>query len=585
MKLLPTSIFTVIQEYLYEDDYRHLMNCNQGFFSPIKFETVCYTLRINPYIARTNEGIDTRMNQLKFLVEKNVKVKKKQISLVIRQGVLYILENYSSLLNCLKSLEITGDPSLNILNMDFRIFFDIENLSLRHFANIETLSEGLENVRHLSIDHLQTLRSITIPETQWNQLDSIKITSCYSLESIPNTTNISDVTLEDFKLCNLHLQNIKALNYSKVIMSFEILSANNFLLLQSLNKLELIGDFSNISQGEYEILMKIPSLSLTCRSFTRKIKEPVFPVTFKGESLYLKAFNLSLWDSMSINITQIFGLHNLKKVQFEFCTNLESFPCLMNVEKVSLESIGGLLFLPPLPNCRYLKLKYGGSITSLPILPKLTRLFIESCSGLEDLSKISFFKEQVITSVSLISCPNLINLSPLKNTHFIYLEDFQYEISFLGFDSSIVPAKERIIILSSIRGEIKNSSHLGHIHQLTLDAVYSLVDGSGIHDVNQLHIRDCNKFSSTKNLHNIREYLHIENCKRLKELVDIQNIPIVRLSNLPAIENVSGLGNHRKLIVAENVPSVQYYAKKHAKNPAEYTFFSSIDIYEDGEFD
>jgi hypothetical protein len=87
---------------------------------------------------------------------------------------------------------------------------------------------------------------------------------------------------------------------------------------------------------------------------------------------------------------------------------------------------------------------------------------------------------------------------------------------------------------------------------------------SQLHNIDVVTISQCSNYVITSNLLNIRKELIISECGSLTTLVNLQNIPQVRLRRLPKLKDFSGLGNHRKVIV-EAVPVLERAAEKYAK--------------------
>ncbi len=394
---LPTSIFSIIQTFLSETDYRGLMNSNLATFQPIKFETVRYSL-LNPEALQPSDLIPTHKQREFFInILNSVKDKSKQIKLKMRLSTSSIIENQGTFRG-IRKLELIG-KHVGVQRFDFTMFNNIYEVVLKSFNGVRYITEGFEGVVKLDISDFRSLISITNINTN-KTLRQLVITDCSSFKGLEQSMDgISHVT------CNLEIK---------------------FSRLESFRGPTQLKPFHG----------------------------------FDGETLFLQGVNLSLWSetiqsgssfqnllSLSLihceNIRMVPHMPSLRELNLCQCYPLNFIPSYPELKVLHLEGLNIVSISSIQPNlkdvqilsCSYLKdVAFAGNTTTI-------RLFkLDECPRVKDISMLGYIKYLKIRycegvrsvvglsgrtdnnksderTIILIDLPNLKDFSPLHDIH------------------------------------------------------------------------------------------------------------------------------------------------------------------------
>ncbi len=558
---LPLAIFLMIRLFLFESEYRLLMNCNLSTFQPIKYETVRYTLK-GPERWKFIDSVIEERKESFFLniLNNNVQNKSKQITISLKNISYEMFQRFSYLYQgiCKIIVEVERDsfPS----SIDGNLLNNIRHVYLKSIKGIQRIVGGLENVVSLKCEGLLDLRSIqtnsstmkeltVIARNGWNyhQNNSIELpsqnipkitlrmpllTSIQSLgkceeliiEGSAFNTPFSQETFERIKRMALDL---KYLKLSCLLPP----QCNDFSLLQNIPKLEIILHTTSTYQYNNHLTSFFPSSTIP-QQFS-------FPI-FYGKSLSLTRFDLSQWDLRRQSDPTV--CKNLRTLHLTLCSGFIDFPMMPGLVSLSLTSCYEIQSIPSLPQLQTLKMSSCDRLMTIsPIQNHLKRIELTRCSSLKDLSFIS----EITTLQYLLidDCKEIKNISMLGKVPQLLIKSCNNVTSLQGLNGISLQDDKRKIRLINLPG-IKDYSSLHDIDYLSLVNMPDINDCTGIHSINHLLIKECSSVISTRGLQDIRCSLTFHTCNHLKELMNVEDIPVMNLLCCRSLIDYSGLKNH-----------------------------------------
>jgi hypothetical protein len=568
---LPTVIFLVLQEFLSDNDYLHLMNTNLANFQPIKFETMYYKL-VGP--NRLSQYQSISVNLLRIM--NRVKSKSTQVSLRICKANQALVLKSAPLFEDIHKLIIEGEFNLGYnSNFPFKVFNSIYHLELYCVRGIKTLALNSPRLTKLEIRHCSFQE---IPAwNAGNQLDLLVYVFWYtdSIISLPPFKGISDVTINTWSQItpeyfgNNH--SITCHNSQKPI-PMEII--NRPSIFQSLTKLTLDCAFPDKNVYDLSFCSKI--LFLTIRNFCAtdpRPPGPLFPV-FLGQEINLTGFSLSSWNNQV--------LPGLKKCNLERCHGLVEFPSVPNCRSLTLVGCIGLESLPGSAEMNlltYLTVSNCSRFRSLSAYRNLRKASLRDCI-VEDFSCFSHVK-----TLHLEWCHNLKDISVLNAIPKLTIHTCNGLCSPFGIAGAAgglmssdaqqtAREEDKRVLRFRFLSSFSNLHHLHHIYQLELESI-NLVSLEGIRDIHHLIIHSTSLLT-TKGLRKITGSLTLVGLNALKSVEDVKNIPIVRITYANALNNFEGLGNHQELHV-NRVPRFEQYLKEFQELKQHSKVFTSVE--------
>jgi len=537
---LPVAVFLMIRLFLLESEYRLLMNCNLSTFQPIKYETVRYTLKGPERWGFIDSLIEERKESFFLNIINNcVQNKSKQITISLKNISYEMFQRFSYLYQGIYKIIVEVERDSFPSTFDGNVLNNIQRVSLKSIKGIQMIVGGLENVISLKCEGLINLRTIlttsstlkeltVISRNGWNyhQNNSIELPSqdipkitlrIPSLTSIQSLGKCEELVIEgssstpfsqeSFEFMKRMASNLKYLRLSCFLSP----QCNDFSLLQNIPKLEIITH----AQPTYQFYNNhfFPP-STTPPQFS-------FPL-FYGKSLSLTRFDLSQWDLSRQNDPTVFK--NLRTLHFTLCSGLIDFPMMSGLVVLSLTSCYEIQSIPSLPLLQTLKMSSCDRLMTIsPMQSHLKRIELTRCSSLKDLS---FIPEITTLQYLLIDdCKEIKDISMLGKVPQLLIKSCNNVTSLDGLNGISLQVDKRKIRLINLPG-IKDYSSLHDIDYLSLVNMPNLNDCMGIHSINHLLIKECSSVISTSGLQDIRSSLTFHSCDQLKEVMNVEGIPV-----------------------------------------------------------
>jgi hypothetical protein len=503
IKYLPTVLFSIVQSYLVEYEYRRLMNTNVSIFRFVKYETVYYSFTAAVLdVAREKESCE-------FLVEffnRNVKNKLKQIQFCFR------VVDSADLLSCIdlfggtSSLHFDGTVCCNFNEFPLWYFSNITHLKLCTVEGVGTIPARLKNIENLELIDLPNLVDVSalarIPTLQ-----RLSIISCPGVSDVSMLGSIPHLQLGQNEVLTdcTPLQNHRSLCVVSGPLAYGDLS---FGVFSSIEKLILQIDFACINDNHFESMRNIPHIHL---ANTDEMMKPVVPVSLNGKYIKLSGFDLSEWENQEFP--------NLEVLNLQFCS-LPNFPVTPNLSELYLSFVEHFRFLPFNPKLKKaLFHQLSGFDGDLTNLSHLEKLFLSDLRTIQDISLLKDIKK-----LKLLNCETFEG-SFTSSTEFNSSQDLVVTDAHKCLDYSPFKNVYRLLLLRS-----------------------NIMNCKDICNVKVLIIWDCPEFVDTSALNNVR-VLKIFDCLNLVELKNLKNIPNIQIQGCPALEDYSGLGDNDRVII------------------------------------
>eukprot|EP01040_Poterioochromonas_malhamensis_P005510 gene5510-5918_t len=237
-----------------------------------------------------------------------------------------------------------------------------------------------------------------------------------------------------------------------------------------------------------------------------------------------------------------------------------SFEFLQTLE---LENCKGLIDFTLMQNLKRLIIIDCKELTFIPTLPKLSHLYIQGCGELHiSPNQPSLHTLEIFNSTS--NLPNLSNqtmrslilrTSTIKGDisigKVIKLEIFGCGgiTSLANINMKSLPMNYQATVKLSMLENLQELVELRNLDVVELNNLPLLKSCEGLHDINTLIITNCAGLTSTAGLRNIRKSLSIRNCVNLTSLVDVEGIPNITISECRKIESYSSLRNHDTVVI------------------------------------
>ena len=580
---LPTVIFSSIQEYLSNSEYREFMNCNQHEFQSIKYETVYYIFTIiNIYPRRTKmtliiNNLQEQMNKYDILLSR-IKDKSKQIGIRMKDVPLQLLDNYASKFTGIHSLEIFSDTYTQYPDsFDISIFNNIHHIK---FKKVSNNFYSLNNVNELTLyeTHLQNVK-IDSKLLQKVNISHSNVSSILSFLSCPNI-QLEFVSFPKHETFHL----LPGIPYRSIsikectLLSLTIFHHCDLSHLQSLEITDLDPQDKNI---QFSLFSHIDRLSFSISE--RKLMFKHQPIElFYGRYLHLSGFDISSWDSPA-------NIPNVKEIHLERCKFKQNLQFLSNVKIIHLERIDTLMKLLPLPSCTCLSLSDMPSLACFFPQPKLKDLHLYRCKSI---SSIKCIPGQIFQKIFIASCSFYPDYSSVKNTRFLtlYITEEPLKISpFIRLSNTndeqpILVASEKItVVIEACPKTTYDFMKLTNTKYLDISSVVFILQVveaslSGIHDIPIVSISD--KYGSFCQIYGIKniQLLKLQNLPNLQKIDELENIDTIMISNLPNNLSFIGLGGCR-VVYSHSNRVLEQQAEIYAKGDKSAVFPNYLKIF------
>jgi hypothetical protein len=508
---VPSAIFTIIQCFLSEREYRELMNTSLVLFQDIKFHTVKYNFR-GPENWKKMEGFLNKKSQKDFflnLMNSNVSSKSQQVDVLAFEPSQRNLTENADIFQGIHKLRLICHWRTDLSN--FPLSFAFSNICHLVLINVElsdTFPAGLVNVSVLELQTVWSLRDIN-ELRHVITLKKLVIENCHDLEEMSELTNIPTMIVTGTAVQDFTFLGRSKMSYLRIfIHDRERQLLTKFSNLQALS-LNCAFPYEN-SEFFLLPLQNIPLIRLVNRNWNSDmIRTPVL----YGKQVKLQNFDLSLWQGAELLHLEVLELISCK---------ISVFPVVSNLHSLKLSDCIGLVivpFLPKLKKCyicgetstiadvsmlshvHYLQLRGLPLITDVSRLGKIPHLVFGNLCALQSLEGLGGSRGN--SEIIISYCQKVTDFSPLKDMFRLYLERMAH---------------------------FSNAEQVAGVSHLTISSCSSLKDTRPLGHVKSLHLIDCHGIEALDGLKNVPR-LFVEQCSNLKDFSGIGNNEFVGFLN------------------------------------------------------
>jgi hypothetical protein len=508
---VPAAVFTIIQFFLSEREYRELMNTSLVLFQDLKFRTVKYTFR-GPENWKKMEGFFDKKSQKDFflnLMNSNVSNKSQQVGVFAFEPSLRTLTENADIFQGIHKLRLICHWKTDLRNFPLSFAFSsICHLVLVNVELSDTFPAGLVNVSVLELQTVWSLRDIN--ELQHvTTLKKLLIQNCHDLEEMSELINIPTMIVT-----GTAVQDFSFLGHSKISYLRIFIQDRERQLLSKFSNLQALSlncAFPSENSESFLLpLQNIPLIRLVNRNWNSDvIRTPIL----NGKQVKLQSFDLSLWQGAELPHLEVLELISCK---------ISVFPIVPNLHSLKLSDCIGLVtvpFLPKLKKCyicgeastisdvsmfshvHYLQLRGLPLITDVSRLGKIPHLVLANLCALQSLEGLG--GSQGNSEIIISYCQNVSDFSPLNEMFRLYLERMDH---------------------------FSNAEQVSSVSHLTLSNCSSLTDTRPLCHVKSLHLIDCHGIEALDGLTNVPR-LFVEKCSNLKDFSGIGNNEFVGFLN------------------------------------------------------
>ncbi len=367
----------------------------------------------------------------------------------------------------------------------------LNRVNLHHsFLNLDLLQQ-LHSLQFLKIEHC----SNTTVLPQFKGIKKVHLSNFMRLSDISGLRGVEDVTLINCQL----VHRVEDLHDTMFLHLEDCRRIRDFSCLGKQQRLILV----NCSIHDIKFLANIPDLRLQgCSGVT-----DITPLK-KVSSLKLIECN---------GITNIDGLQETKCMVIERCFNISIYP-----------------------------------LSNLPI----RKLCLRS-QGIQDLSSFSSLQELV-----LHTCNYVVNISMLGNLQYLHLEECKNITSLQGLGSVrklVVIGLEQLQNLDGLSGEkgnqyvvisrcalIRDFSALQDVRNVEILCCPLFHSFEEVSRVKILTVRMCSKVVNLTGLTTNLQILKVMNCKELKSLEGLKDVPCIEISDCENLSDISSFSQCSK---------------------------------------
>jgi hypothetical protein len=530
LEALPTVIFLLIQIYSNRKDYFRLMCSSLSAFRSTKYETACYALKLSKTLDE---------NSLKRLSEitNRVKDKSKQIAVTLCEMDQSSITKTTQVCEWIEKLSIHKTCPILTIDFSFGIFNNILHLSLKNIEGIIRANLCLEKTIKLEL-HKCSFQEII----GWNSKTILKeliIFDCPSLLTLPPFDNISVVTIrclrnhhEDFMPNPINFEGFGSpskFSFEGVPLTldtFQLMALPSFVsLLQELRiKTSFSSDFQDFSFCQNIPLVQIHNVNLT---LLRHVA-PLLPV-YHGKNIKLEQCKLSRWMGQS--------LPNVVKCDLTLCYELTGLPLMPKLIRLKMDNCYELSEIPLFPSLTYLSVVSCRKLSQIAFCPKLLTVVLRSLQSFEDASTIA-----LVRHFHIQSCDRIVSIPSLKNAEEVTIYNCHGLTNLDEMTLDWKMEENRNVWLSSLNG-LSVFTFCQNIYYLELTNLRELRSCDGIGNIQKLTLKKCTNLMCTKGLGVIIERINLLECPLLRDIDEVNDIPVVDILSSPNID-FHGLGNH-----------------------------------------
>jgi hypothetical protein len=271
----------------------------------------------------------------------------KQLSLKLVISSIASTNTFRSMMSYLHSVTIATTYRTTLIEdysgVDFTLFNNIPMVSLHGFPGVQRITNGLENVHHLTLNIPDLMEIYEFPSS--HSLQELHLLNCRDevYHNLPVKTNFDDKfqLYSGIKKCVL---------VRKGYGLSHIFDVQGCVLEQS-------------HPYDLNSLMNLEQLRISNKLSSENIF-PEIPV-FNGKEIVLERYCLHSWVS---------ELKEIRCLDLYECETLETLPSMPNLLTLKLRNLPSLRIIPTFPKCHSIQLEELGALTSIHRQPKLKDL-------------------------------------------------------------------------------------------------------------------------------------------------------------------------------------------------------------------
>lgn len=352
---------------------------------------------------------------------------------------------------------------------------------------------------------------------------------------------------EEELLASFNISDTLKLFYNTSIQSFgsslkqvQSLSVNKFSQLQDLRG---VSHLSELMLHECDSLQDISMLG----GLRRLLLDRCPLVT--DVSPLARVYDLSLLTCDGIS--EISKLTGNSCVQLADCINIKDFSPLKNTKKLDLSSpydfsaslVQDFATFQRVSSLVIENFKFS-ELVNLP--PCIKKISLFSCSTLEKLENMSS-----LSHLTLSFCKCVTSVSCLGKVRCLNLE-YLNEITTLD---GLGNGNYSVTIISC--RNIQDYSPLNTVHHLFLEYCSSFTDTAQVKDVSHLTVASCRGFSDVSSLGKVK-ILELRSCDAITSLQGLEDVPVIEIETCRGISSLQGLGRNRKIVLSLSVSQCDY---------------------------
>ncbi|CAI0421214.1 unnamed protein product [Linum tenue] len=443
----------------------------------------------------------------------------------------------------LKRLSLLGSK-ISALKGDIGMLQDLTEIDA---PNLKEFPAGIGDLRSLEILRVtpveQSTAESTISGTSSNgimrdssshlpsSLNSLALSCCFELETLPNLVNLSNLT--QLRLELVLVDEIRGLGELGMLETLQVSSAQNLKSLDGLQNLVLLQQLTVEHCGALE---KLPCIANLTKLNTLVIRSCRILFEIQGPDASMGGSSLTRLEiSRCPKLANVEGL--IQPLQALNTLNLEGFP--------SIETL--LLRLSSFSNMKKLYV-HGSRLPNLCGLTSLTTLEIKGFTQLSEVTRLE--RLESLVRLKLIDCGLVVrlpDLSELKNLKVLIIRGCTQLMEITGLESL---ESLQVLAMSSCESiyELPDLSHLEHLRYLNISGCMQLTQVMGVERLGSL------------------EVLAMSQCKSIIELPDLsalKNMTHLDIRECSQLIGIIGLHKLQCTILGVHDPAFISYWKTH----------------------
>ncbi|CAI0421213.1 unnamed protein product [Linum tenue] len=375
---------------------------------------------------------------------------------------------------------------------------------------------------------MQVEQSTALPSS----LNSLALSCCFELETLPNLVNLSNLT--QLRLELVLVDEIRGLGELGMLETLQVSSAQNLKSLDGLQNLVLLQQLTVEHCGALEKLPCIANLTKLNTLVIRSCRI-LFEIQGPDASILKSLKKLTICDATQLTeMEELDRLESLEWLQMDGCTGIKKLPHLRNLRNLKQLIISGCTSILKLPN--------------LCGLTSLTTLEIKGFTQLSEVTRLE--RLESLVRLKLIDCGLVVrlpDLSELKNLKVLIIRGCTQLMEITGLESL---ESLQVLAMSSCESiyELPDLSHLEHLRYLNISGCMQLTQVMGVERLGSL------------------EVLAMSQCKSIIELPDLsalKNMTHLDIRECSQLIGIIGLHKLQCTILGVHDPAFISYWKTH----------------------